>query len=73
MRCPVLMISAETGATDERLATWAVSKREGAKKMLAALSNSPKAEFLIMPDTIHDIPLQRPKELVDAILKFFNQ
>lgn len=73
VRCPVLMISAETGATDERSATWAVSKREGAKKMLAALSNSPKAEFLIMPDTIHDIPLQRPKELVDAILKFFNQ
>jgi pimeloyl-ACP methyl ester carboxylesterase len=73
VRCPVLMISAETGATDERSNTWAISKREGAQKMLAALSNSPKAEFLIMPDTIHDIPLQRPKELVEAILNFFDQ
>jgi pimeloyl-ACP methyl ester carboxylesterase len=72
---PTLMISAEpsTNSGDARSAEWATIKRAGAEKMLAALANSPKAEFVAMPDTIHDIPLQRPKALTELIVRFCTE
>lgn len=79
VRCPVLMISAETTPSPEivpeteREAIWIKIKREGAQKLKAALVNSPRAEFVIMSNTIHDIPLQRPAELAKLIFDFFNK
>lgn len=64
--CPVLMISAQSSPTDD----WALSKREGAAQMQAALTLSPKIEFVEMADTIHDIPLQRPALLAQMIVRF---
>jgi pimeloyl-ACP methyl ester carboxylesterase len=77
VRCPVLMISAETTSSpdvmpdDARQAEWLKMKREGAAQLKSALVHSPKAEFVIMSETVHDIPLQRPAELAKLIVKFF--
>lgn len=70
--CPVLMISAEptVESGDERGADWAKSKREGAAKLKAKLIHSSKIEFVAMPDTVHDIPLQRPAQLAQTIVDF---
>ncbi len=76
--CPVLMISAETNPSpdfvpeNEKEATWLKAKRDGAQKLKNALVNSPRAEFVIMSNTIHDIPLQRPAELAKLIFDFFS-
>jgi len=76
--CPVLMISAETTASPDAVphnaqeASWLNAKRAGAQKLKAALVNSPRAEFVIMSNTIHDIPLQRPAELAKLIFDFFK-
>ncbi|NWJ44762.1 MAG: alpha/beta hydrolase [Chloroflexi bacterium] len=74
---PVLMISAEPTTTpdmlpeDEQQAGFIKMKREGAEQLKAALVSSPKVEFIIMSETIHDIPLQRPVELVKLFSQFF--
>jgi pimeloyl-ACP methyl ester carboxylesterase len=73
--CPVLMISAEptTNSADARATEWAKIKRDGAEKMLEALAKAPKAEFIAMPATIHDIPLQRPRHLTGTIIQFCKE
>jgi pimeloyl-ACP methyl ester carboxylesterase len=77
VRCPVLMISAEPTPSpdilpqDARQAGWLQAKRSGAQQLKAALVHSPKTEFIIMSNTIHDIPLQRPVELARKIVEFF--
>ena len=65
--CPVLMISADSNPKDG----WAVSKRQGAAQLQAALAASTqKVEFVAMADTIHDIPLQRPALLAQTMVRF---
>lgn len=75
--CPALLISAEssdpTSATDNFQRDWLLRKRAGAEKLQAALSNSPLAEFKIFSETIHDIPLQRPRELAETIVEFLKK
>lgn len=70
--CPVLMVSAETSLQtgNAGASEWARMKREGAAKMKASFAKSPQVEFLVMPDTVHDIPLQRPAQLSAAIVRF---
>jgi len=63
--CPMLMISAEADPSDD----WAKAKREGAAQMQAA-ARVAQVEFVAMPDTIHDIPLQRPAALAQKIVEF---
>jgi pimeloyl-ACP methyl ester carboxylesterase len=67
--CPVLMISAETPES----ADWGQQKREGAARLKTALTKSPRVTFLTMPQTVHDIPLQRPAELSQAIVDFLAE
>lgn len=64
--CPVLMISAESPESVD----WAQMKRAGAARLQSVLKQSPKAEFVALPDTVHDIPLQRPAVLSETILRF---
>lgn len=76
VRCPALLISAEPASLenvgDERTREWLLRKRDGAAQLQAALANSPHVEFKIFAETIHDIPLQRPKELAKTIVEFLK-
>jgi pimeloyl-ACP methyl ester carboxylesterase len=66
VRCPVLFVVAERARsqTEER---WMAHKREGVKRAQERLA---RLDVRWFPDTIHDIPLQRPAELAQAIEEF---
>jgi pimeloyl-ACP methyl ester carboxylesterase len=70
--CPVLMIAAEPriAAGDKTTQSWIEFRRDGARKMLSAMTQSPKAELVVMHDSVHDVPLQRPEALSKIILQF---
>ncbi len=69
VRCPVLLISAETGQPEA--AEWSQAKRAGAAAMVELIQkNGVAVEFVAMPDTIHDIPLQRPARLAELVVEF---
>jgi pimeloyl-ACP methyl ester carboxylesterase len=66
VKCPVLFVAAERkaeGRAKERLEL----KREALVLAEASLGN---CQVVWFEDTIHDIPLQRPRELAHAILEF---
>jgi pimeloyl-ACP methyl ester carboxylesterase len=62
--CPILLVCPEQQATDDRSRQFQRAKREGIARILAAHS-SVRVEYL--PDTIHDVPLQRPETLAALI------
>jgi pimeloyl-ACP methyl ester carboxylesterase len=67
IECPVLIIPAirETTSEDER--RW----QEYRKRGIAAIKKArPNVEVQPMMDTIHDVPVQRPRELASAIAGF---
>lgn len=67
VRCPVLMMPAIKRQDDPQRDMWTRTKLqaiETARKIL------PDAQVVVMEDTIHDIPLQRPAELAEAIIAF---
>ena len=70
IRCPTLFILAQPAGTDSRGAQFLVHKRRGVEMARLLMSQSPSVEVVWMPDTIHDIPLQRPDELVRQIADF---
>lgn len=70
IRCPTLFILAQPAGTDSRGAQFLVHKRRGVEMARGLMSQSPSVEVVWMPDTIHDIPLQRPDELVRQIADF---
>ncbi len=65
--CPVLLVSAIKEATDPQRELWARAKTQGLETARERLQN---ARVLVMEDTIHDIPIQRPQELAQAIIDF---
>ena len=67
MKCPVLMVPAMQHSEDPKRESWTKAKLQGietAKKLLRDVHVVP------MEDTIHDVPIQRPKELAQAIIEF---
>jgi pimeloyl-ACP methyl ester carboxylesterase len=67
IRCPVLLVPAMKESSDPRAEIWTQAKLQGietAKKMVR--------DVLVVPmeDTIHDVPIQRPNELAQAIIDF---
>jgi len=61
------MVPAIKESDDPRSALWTQAKLQGietAKKQLREVHVVP------MEDTIHDVPIQRPKELAQAIVDF---
>lgn len=72
---PVLMVAAEHEAAlhDEETRRWIAFKRDGAAKMLKAIGDRTTARYVVMKDTVHDIPLQRPQELSQIILNFVQE
>lgn len=67
LRCPSLLIRAQQEPTSERERLWAQAVDDCLQGALALL---PEARLITMEDTIHDIPLHRPKELAAAIADF---
>jgi pimeloyl-ACP methyl ester carboxylesterase len=66
VRCPVLFVAAEREGSG-RTREWLEMKREAIGQMEMLLTDCRVRWF---PDTIHDIPLQRPAELAQAIEEF---
>ena len=67
VRCPVLMVPAIKESADPQREAWTRAKLQGIETAKQALRN---ATVVPMEDTIHDIPIQRPKELAQAIIDF---
>jgi len=67
VRCPVLMIPAIKHQDDPQRDMWTRTKMQAIEKAREML---PNAQIVVMEDTIHDIPLQRPAELAEAIIGF---
>lgn len=68
LRCPVLLVPARSAEPlSEREAGFIASKERGTAYLL---QHHEKVAVRWMEDSIHDIPLQRPAELGDAIVSF---
>lgn len=67
VRCPVLMVPALKESQDPRSSLWTKAKLQGIETAKRKLKD---ATVVPMEDTIHDIPVQRPKELAQAIINF---
>lgn len=66
--CPILIILAQPTEVQED-DVYQAAKREG----LALFRDRPATEIHILPDTIHDIPLQRPDTLADLITHWLGK
>ena len=67
LRCPVLLIPAAGDGSDPRAAVWMEHKRSA---ITLAKERAASVTVAWMADTIHDVPLQRPRELATAIERF---
>ncbi|HEU4759217.1 MAG TPA: alpha/beta hydrolase [Dehalococcoidia bacterium] len=67
VRCPALLIPAARDNPDPRNAMWMKGKR---RALAVAERESAAVRVLWLEDTIHDVPLQRPQELAEAIAEF---
>lgn len=64
LRCPALLIPTARDHHDPRNAIWMEQKQ---KAVALAQERVPALQVAWMEDTIHDVPLQRPRELAKAI------
>lgn len=69
VRCPIKLIVAEQKTTGEAQEAFLRMRQEGIAQ-IAALR--PDIHIVRMPDTIHDIPLQRPALLAEEIVSSFR-
>lgn len=67
VRCPVLIIPALREASSEQEQNWQEYRRLGLEAIQQSTAN---VEVLPMQDTIHDVPIQRPRDLAEAIETF---
>ena len=67
VQCPVLIVPARRQPGNEREALFAEARDQGVSLAQDLLG---QVRVHWMEDTIHDIPLHRPRELADAILEF---
>ena len=70
IRCPVLMVPAIKHSDDAQRELWTRAKLQGIEEAKDALA---EVQVLMMEDTIHDVPVQRPKELAAAIARFASE
>jgi pimeloyl-ACP methyl ester carboxylesterase len=72
IQAPALFILAEpTGATEANNGFLAL-KRRGMVQATAQMTRAPRIEVVWLPDTVHDIPLQRPAELAQRMSDFLR-
>ncbi len=65
VRCPLKLIVAEQQPTSEEQRTFYARRNAGIERIQFVV---PSVQVVRMPDTIHDIPLQRPRELAQEIM-----
>lgn len=71
LRCPVLLVSTiPPGPHGPEEEVYLASKRRGVAKVQQIVKD---LNLIWMPDTIHDIPLQKPVELGESIANFIQQ
>ena len=63
--CPTLVVIANQERNNDEYRRWSEFRREGALVAEEALKDG---RFVWMEDTIHDVPIQRPHELADALV-----
>jgi pimeloyl-ACP methyl ester carboxylesterase len=68
--CPVLIVPAMKDEVDPQRAAWMKGKLDAIERARKALAD---ARVVVMEDTIHDIPVQRPVELATAISEFASE
>jgi len=70
LRCPTLLCPAvQPEPHDERAVQFIALKRDGVARAMQA---APQTQTVWFEDTVHDIPLHRPNELAQAMLKFLQ-
>jgi pimeloyl-ACP methyl ester carboxylesterase len=67
IKCPLLAIVATMEPSNEAEERWQGYRQDGID---ALTSSKPDAQILVMENTIHDVPVQRPRELADALNAF---
>lgn len=65
VQCPVKLIVAEQQPVSEEQRTFYARRNAGIERIQSV---APSVQVVRMPDTIHDIPLQRPHELAQEIM-----
>jgi hypothetical protein len=65
--CPALMVPAVREATNDYERTWSEWREAG---IAEAQRLMPKASVHVMRDSIHDVPVQRPRDLAAVIRAF---
>ena len=65
--CPVKLIIAEQQSASEQQREFLALRLEGIARIQEVC---PRIELVRMPDTIHDIPFQRPRELAEEIVAY---
>jgi len=69
IRCPTLLVPSSRDSPDPRNAAWLEHKRKG---IALAEQRAPALKVVWMEDTVHDVPLQRPRELAGVIRSFLD-
>ena len=74
VRAPTLYVLAEglAASADAGEDGFVAAKRRGASLARQRMSAAPSVEVLWMPDTVHDIPLQRPDALSARMVDFLR-
>jgi len=68
--CPILVISCRQEPGNDEGRAWQAARQEAIDKVAQLV---PAAHVVVMEDTIHDVPIQRPLELAEVILTFLAQ
>lgn len=66
VRCPITLMVADQDPANEAIKAFIRMRKQGISHIKEL---RPGARLVIMPDTIHDIPLQRPEELAEEIIQ----
>jgi pimeloyl-ACP methyl ester carboxylesterase len=72
IHAPVLVVLAEPAHPDPATNDFLAAKRQGIATAQRLLTNAPRFEVAWLPDTVHDIPLQRPQTLATQIGDFLR-
>jgi pimeloyl-ACP methyl ester carboxylesterase len=67
LACPLMVISCQQEATNDEAKRWQKLRADGLKALGRI---APDARIIVMKDTIHDVPIQRPAELARQISDF---
>ena len=70
VRVPVLLLPAEQEPRDDREREFIARKRSNVR---LAEERLPRGKAVWFKDTIHDVPLQRPRDLADEIVQFARE